>query len=80
MDMVFRNGQMARNMKANGKIIKLLAKVNSSILMETYVKILRNKNNFREIDDGEWKSDKANGYGVYLHVNGSKYEGYWKDD
>ncbi len=24
--------------------------------------------------------DKANGYGVYLHVNGTKYEGQWKND
>ena len=24
--------------------------------------------------------DKANGYGVYKHVNGAKYEGNWKDD
>jgi hypothetical protein len=24
--------------------------------------------------------DKANGYGTYIHANGSKYEGDWKDD
>jgi hypothetical protein len=30
--------------------------------------------------DGEWQDDKANGYGVYTHVNGAKYEGHWKDD
>ena len=24
--------------------------------------------------------DKANGYGIYKHVNGAKYEGNWKDD
>ncbi len=24
--------------------------------------------------------DKANGYGVYVHVNGAKYEGQWKND
>jgi hypothetical protein len=24
--------------------------------------------------------DKANGYGIYTHVNGAKYEGYWRDD
>ena len=29
---------------------------------------------------GEWKEDKANGYGVYIHVNGARYEGNWKDD
>ena len=31
-------------------------------------------------DEGDWKDDKANGYGVYTHVNGAKYEGYWVDD
>lgn len=31
-------------------------------------------------DEGEWKGDKADGYGVYFHMNGAKYEGYWKDD
>ena len=29
---------------------------------------------------GQWKDDKANGYGTYIHVNGAKYEGEWKDD
>ena len=27
-----------------------------------------------------WRNDKANGYGIYIHANGSKYEGEWKDD
>jgi hypothetical protein len=26
------------------------------------------------------EDDKANGYGVYVHMNGARYEGYWKDD
>lgn len=30
--------------------------------------------------EGNWEQDKANGYGVYVHANGSKYEGDWKDD
>jgi hypothetical protein len=30
--------------------------------------------------EGEWVDDKANGYGVYVHVNGAKYEGNWKND
>ena len=30
--------------------------------------------------EGEWVCDKANGYGVYTHINGAKYEGLWKDD
>ena len=29
---------------------------------------------------GEWEDDKANGYGIYIHVNGAQYEGYWKND
>lgn len=24
--------------------------------------------------------DKANGYGIYIHINGAKYEGNWKDN
>jgi hypothetical protein len=31
-------------------------------------------------DEGEWQDDKANGYGVYIHVNGAKYDGHWKGD
>jgi hypothetical protein len=30
--------------------------------------------------EGEWKNDKANGYGIYKHTNGAEYVGYWKDD
>jgi len=33
-----------------------------------------------DIFEGEWAEDKANGYGIYIHSNGAKYEGYWKDD
>ena len=29
---------------------------------------------------GQWRDDKANGFGIYVHVNGAKYEGEWKDD
>ena len=24
--------------------------------------------------DGDWEDDKANGFGVYVHVDGAKYE------
>ena len=27
--------------------------------------------------EGEWKDDKAHGFGVYISHNGSVYEGYW---
>ena len=30
--------------------------------------------------EGDWKDDKACGYGVYKHFNGAKYEGEWLDD
>jgi hypothetical protein len=33
-----------------------------------------------DVYDGFWANDKANGYGVYKHVNGAQYEGEWKDD
>jgi hypothetical protein len=29
---------------------------------------------------GEWINDKANGYGEYIHMNGSRYNGEWQDD
>jgi len=29
---------------------------------------------------GNWKNDKANGYGLYIHKNGTRYEGEWLDD
>jgi hypothetical protein len=25
--------------------------------------------------EGDWEEDKANGKGVYVHVNGAKYQG-----
>lgn len=28
-----------------------------------------------DVYDGEWKDDKACGYGTYKHYNGAKYEG-----
>lgn len=33
-----------------------------------------------DVFEGEWKCDKANGYGIYIHKNGARYEGNWKDD
>ena len=29
---------------------------------------------------GEWKSDRANGYGILAYANGNKYAGNWADD
>ena len=30
--------------------------------------------------DGEWVDDRAQGYGTYHHVDGTKYEGEWLGD
>ena len=29
---------------------------------------------------GEWKNDKAHGFGTYQHTDGAKYEGDWFED
>ncbi len=34
----------------------------------------------KKLSLGQLKDGKANGHGVYFHVNGGKYEGHWKDD
>lgn len=31
-------------------------------------------------ESGQWADDKANGYGVYIHANGARYQGEWKND
>ena len=33
-----------------------------------------------DVYEGEWKDDKANGFGIYYYSNGNKYEGYWEND
>jgi len=85
MDMVFKFEKMVLNMKGIEKTIKLMVKVNSGMLMVTFLKVIIEiwgKKLFNIIFKiaGEWKNDKANGYGVYKHVNGARYEGYWKND
>lgn len=30
--------------------------------------------------EGEWRDDRANGYGKLYHADGDIYEGSWKDD
>ena len=29
---------------------------------------------------GEWKNDKASGYGEYMHLDGTTYVGNWSED
>lgn len=33
-----------------------------------------------DVYEGEWKEDKAHGFGVYYYADGAKYEGEWRDD
>ena len=75
--MEYRNGQMARNTKASGKTTKLAEKASFNMLMEMCVNTLKT---IISLDEGEWKDDKANGFGIYVHVNGARYEGNWNDD
>ena len=71
-----RSGQMELYIKVNGKKIKPQERANFFMLMGIFMMVF----NFSNKSLGEWLDDKANGYGVYTHVNGAKYEGYWKDD
>ena len=33
-----------------------------------------------DLYSGEFYQDRANGFGEYIHQNGQKYIGFWKDD
>mgnify|MGYP000918978419 FL=1 len=33
-----------------------------------------------DIYQGNWQDGKANGHGVFVDIEGSMYEGQWKDD
>jgi len=57
-----------------------MVKANSGMLMEIFLKVKHRINSSLNFKLGQWADDKANGYGVYLHVNGAKYEGQWKND
>ena len=49
-----------------------------------YKYFLEGHGKFTHIDGdvfiGEWEDNKANGYGTYLHVNFTKYEGQCKNE
>lgn len=75
MVLVLKFGQMEPHMKDNGKMIKLKEKVSLNMQMVIYVIDF-----IDNLDDGEWENDKTNGFGIYIHADGSKYEGLWKDD
>lgn len=54
-----------------------MAEVNSTILMVTFMMV---RYEFNDNIEGLWENDKANGYGIYYHKNGSRYEGHWVND
>ena len=33
-----------------------------------------------DVYEGDWKDDKAHGYGFYNHTDGARYEGEWFED
>ena len=77
MDMVFKYGQTVQNTKDTGEITLPTEEASSITSTETSMMV---KYYFLVTRLGEWENDKANGYGVYKHANGSSYEGEWKDD
>jgi hypothetical protein len=76
MVMAHKYGLMGQDMKDIGLIMLLMVEVNSITLMEIFMMVKYMK----MICLGEWKNDKANGYGTYTHANGSSYIGEWLDD
>jgi hypothetical protein len=65
-----KSGQTELSMKDIGKITKLTEEESFGTLMEMSLMVGR-----IITAEGEWENDKANGYGVYTHVNVAKYEG-----
>ena len=76
MVMEFKFGPMELSMKETGKKVSNTVVASSIMLMETSMMVLLQFINLL----GNWENDKANGYGVYTHANGSKYEGEWLND
>jgi hypothetical protein len=77
MVMEFKYGQMVVNTKATGKMELLQAEESSTISTTIFMMVRYATNN---IFKGNWENDKANGYGIYYHSNGSRYEGNWVND
>jgi hypothetical protein len=63
-------------MKATGATMLLVEEESSITLMETSMMVILTYFDCL----GNWEQDKANGYGVYVHANGSRYEGDWIED
>ena len=70
--MVFNYGQMVHVMKEHGGKTKLMGEESFGMLMGISLMV---RLSGLWVPVGEWRDDKANGFGVYTHVNGAKYEG-----
>ena len=35
---------------------------------------------YDRVYEGDWYNDKAQGQGVYTHMDGAQYKGEWKED
>ena len=71
---VYKIGQMVRSTMGIGRRIIRVGRGSSGMLMGIFV--ISYSINISQ-DEGEWNDDKANGFGIYIHVNGAKYDGYW---
>ncbi len=75
-----KSGLMVLSTKVTGVTTLQVEEADSTTLMETCMMVSSILRNMLVSLVGNWENDKANGYGVYIHANGSKYEGEWKDD
>ena len=82
--MVSKYGQMARDTRASGTTISATVEVNSltpkemsiTVCFYLFLRICSYYDNLL----GEWRNDKANGYGEFTQANGGLYKGDWVDD
>lgn len=72
LDMVlaFKFGLMVLNMRAIGVTMLPVEEASFITLMEMSMMVFFNS---LTLSLGNWVNDKANGFGVYIHANGSKY-------
>ena len=63
--------------QVNGNSTEPMERVSSGTSMEISMKV-QPKTLIYSL--GQFQNDKANGFGLYIHLDGTKYEGSWKDD